>query len=68
MFADGVVGTHLDALIGKQQEDGGWPIAWPAVSPACELEYRGVVTLKALKTLRAYGRLDQEKRLQSRLW
>jgi hypothetical protein len=24
------------------------------VSPACELEYRGIVTLNALKTLKAY--------------
>ena len=48
---------HLDALEARQQPDGGWPIAWPAVSPGSELEYRGVVTLNALKTLRAYGRL-----------
>jgi hypothetical protein len=49
--------VHLDALTDKQQADGGWPINWPAVSPGCELEYRGWMTLAALKTLRAYGRL-----------
>lgn len=57
LFSEEVIQAHLGALLGKQQEDGGWPIAWPAVSPACEWEYRGVVTLKALKTLRAYGRI-----------
>ncbi len=44
---------HLEALDQKQQADGGWPLSWPAVSPGGELEYRGVVTLDALKTLRA---------------
>ena len=48
---------HLEALIENQQEDGGWNISWPAVSPGCELEYRGVVTLNALKTLKAYDYL-----------
>jgi hypothetical protein len=55
LFDDPTIETHLEALAQKQQEDGGWPIAWPAVSPACELEYRGIVTLGALKTLKAYG-------------
>ncbi|MCA9838477.1 MAG: hypothetical protein KC422_16285 [Trueperaceae bacterium] len=51
------IDAHLDALSQKQQEDGGWAISWPAVSPGSELEYRGVVTLQALTTLKAYGRL-----------
>ena len=55
LFDDATIKTHLEALAHKQQEDGGWPISWPAVSPACELEYRGIVTLGALKTLKAYG-------------
>jgi len=57
LFDDATIETHLDALAHKQQADRGWPISWPAVSPACELEYRGVVTLNALKTLKAYGYL-----------
>jgi hypothetical protein len=57
LFSDDVIATHLDALAARQQPDGGWPIAWPPVSPACELEYRGVVTVGALSTLRAYGQL-----------
>lgn len=58
LFDDATIETHLDALAHKQQQDGGWPIAWLAVSPACELEYRGVVTLNTLKTLKAYGYLQ----------
>ncbi len=57
LFDGETIERHLAALAGKQQADGGWPIAWPAVSPACELEYRGIVTLNALKTLKAYDYL-----------
>jgi hypothetical protein len=57
LFDDATIEMHLDALAHKQQDDGGWPLSWPAVSPACELEYRGVVTINALKTLKAYGYL-----------
>jgi hypothetical protein len=54
LFDTTTIQTHLSALADKQQMDGGWPITWPAISPACELEYRGIVTLNALKTLKAY--------------
>lgn len=57
LFDDATIRTHLDALASRQQADGGWPIAWPPVSPGCELEYRGIVTLNALKTLKAYEHL-----------
>jgi hypothetical protein len=57
LFDTATIQTHLDALANKQQMDGGWPISWPPVSPACELEYRGIVTLNALKTLKAYDYL-----------
>ena len=57
LYSDELMEEHLNALAQKQQDDGGWPIAWPPVSPGCELEYRGIVTLNALKTLRAYGKL-----------
>ena len=58
LFGDDAIAAHLDALAARQQPDGGWPIAWPAVSAANELEYRGIVTIGALKTLRAYGRFE----------
>ena len=54
LFDTPTLQRHLDALAARQQPDGGWPISWPPVSPACELEYRGIVTVNALKTLKAY--------------
>lgn len=57
LYSDELIKKHLDDLQAKQQEDGGWAIGWEAVSSGCELEYRGIATLNALKTLRAYGRL-----------
>jgi hypothetical protein len=57
LFTDAVMNVNLDALAGAQQEDGGWPFNWLAWSPAAAQEWRGVVTIEALSTLRAYGRL-----------
>lgn len=58
LFTEEQVNAHLDALMAAQQEDGGWPITWPAVSPAGEQEWRGMRTIDALRTLKAYGRLN----------
>lgn len=57
LFSDEVIETHLDALVAAQQEDGGWKFNWLAWNPASALEWRGIVTIEALVTLRAYGRL-----------
>ncbi len=57
LFSDEVIAAHLDALSAAQQDDGGWPINWLAWNPAAALEWRGIVTIEALTTLRAYGRL-----------
>ena len=46
---------HLDALVKQQQADGGWPINWPPMSTAVETEWRGLVTLERVSTLKAYG-------------
>jgi hypothetical protein len=51
------VERDLDALEQAQQEDGGWTVAWPAWNPAASIEWRGIATVEALKTLRANGRL-----------
>ena len=45
----------LTALADGQRDDGGWPIKWPAISPGVELEWRGRVTIDALRTLQAYA-------------
>lgn len=47
----------LDHLEASQESDGGWPINWAKWSATAELEGRSVVTVKALRVLRAYGRL-----------
>jgi hypothetical protein len=49
------VKKHLQALLDQQQEDGGWQISFPAVSPGGEAEWRGWVTVERLKTLKSYG-------------
>ncbi|MCY4108634.1 MAG: hypothetical protein OXG11_06365 [Chloroflexi bacterium] len=57
-FRDDDVAANLDVLVAGQQADGGWNITWEPISPACELEWRGGVTLDALLTLQANGRLN----------
>ena len=57
LFSDEVIESHLDALASAQQKDGGWQFNWLAWNPAAALEWRGIVTLEALVTLRAYGRV-----------
>ena len=57
LFTDAQIDAHLDRLQKKQEDDGGWPIAWDPPSEAARCEWRGVVTLGALRTLTSYGRL-----------
>lgn len=55
-FTDEEMERSLDFLTGEQQEDGGWPIRWRQWAPSAALEARPIVTIEALRTLRAYGR------------
>ncbi|MGW1283432.1 hypothetical protein ACWD4N_06895 [Streptomyces sp. NPDC002586] len=65
-FTDDEMARSLDHLAAEQQDDGGWPIlphclkpGWYARrdwAPAPALEARALVTIEALRTLRAYGR------------
>ena len=57
LFEDENIEAHLDRLVRDQQADGGWPITWEAPGIASSMEWRGIETLRALRTLRAYGRL-----------
>ncbi|BCY10247.1 hypothetical protein [Actinoplanes sp. L3-i22] len=57
LFTDAQLDAHLDELAAAQQDDGGWPVVWEPPSQASRLEWRGLVTLHALRTLRSYGRL-----------
>jgi len=58
LFSDARIDGHLDRLLTSQQDDGGWPLAWEPPSQAATLEWRGIVTLRALRTLSAYGRIN----------
>ncbi|MFF6960748.1 hypothetical protein ACIOC1_31060 [Streptomyces sp. NPDC088197] len=56
-FTDTEMERSLDHLAGQQGDDGGWPITWREWAPGSALEGRPMVTIEALRTLRAYGRL-----------
>jgi len=56
LFDDATIEAHLDHLAGAQREDGGWMFNWPAWSPAAEADWRGFLTVDALRVLRANGR------------
>ncbi|WP_340375529.1 hypothetical protein U5640_10505 [Streptomyces sp. SS7] len=55
-FTDDEMARSLDHLASEQQEDGGWPVRWRHWAPAPALEARPMVTIEALRTLRAHGR------------
>ena len=57
LFDEATVTAHLDHLAQAQKDDGGWMFNWPAWSPAAEREWRGFLTVDALRVLRANGRL-----------
>lgn len=56
LFSTEQVEAHLDALERTRLEDGGFPVTWEPPGPASVLAWRGVWTLDAERTLRAYGR------------
>ena len=57
LYDDDVIDRELDRLAAEQQEDGGWTFDFAAWNPAVAWEWRGAVTVAALRTLRAYDRL-----------
>ena len=56
LFDEGTIKANLDHLAQAQLEDGGWTFNWLAWSPAAEREWRGFLTVDALRVLRANGR------------
>ncbi|MEK0317687.1 hypothetical protein [Cohnella sp. 56] len=54
LFAPGQIEAHLEVLAGQQLPDGGWPISWDAPGPASGLEWRGRITLDAIRSLSEY--------------
>jgi hypothetical protein len=57
LFPDALVDRELTELAAAQKDDGGWDFNWAAWNPAVAWEWRGMVTLTALNTLKAYGKL-----------
>jgi len=56
LFRPEVIAAHLDHLAAAQQADGGWMFNWPAWSPAATADWRGSITVDALRVLRGNGR------------
>jgi hypothetical protein len=57
LFSNQILEGHLDLLASAQAADGGWPLSWEPPGVAATCAWRGIETLRALRTLRAYGRL-----------
>jgi len=57
MLDPGVIEADLDRLEGEQHDDGGWDVDWAHWSPAGGLDWRGWATVRAVRILRANGRL-----------
>jgi hypothetical protein len=57
LFTDDQIEADLDLLEQGQQNDGGWTFDWLGWSPGQSVEWRGAVTLRALATLAAHGRI-----------
>jgi hypothetical protein len=57
LVSEASIEAHLDAVESGQQEDGGWMFDFLAWSPAQTTDWRGVVTIGALTSLRDHGRL-----------
>jgi hypothetical protein len=56
-FSDSEIERSLDHLESEQREHGGWEITWAHWLPAIPFEWSGIITIDALKVLRAYGRV-----------
>ena len=55
LFGDSVIDGHLQRMIGSQDDDGGWPVAWTPPGTAALVEWRAIITLRNIRVLRAYG-------------
>jgi hypothetical protein len=54
--------THLDYLIAQQSLHGYWDVTWewgdyPDVWEVAKAEWRGILIMEALASLKAYGRI-----------
>jgi hypothetical protein len=58
LFTDEQIQADLDLLERGQQDDGGWTFDWLGWSSGQSVEWRGIVTLRALATLGAHRRIQ----------
>jgi hypothetical protein len=57
LFGDDQIEADLDRLEQDQLDDGGWDVDYLHWSPGQSVEWRGIATVAALRTLAANGRL-----------
>ncbi len=57
LFTPEQISAGLDRLEHGQHDDGGWTFDWLAWSAGQSVEWRGAVTMRALATLSAHGRI-----------
>ncbi|TCP53663.1 hypothetical protein EV191_104232 [Tamaricihabitans halophyticus] len=57
LFGDKMIEADLERLEGEQLGDGGWDFHFLHFSPGQTVEWRGLVTLAAIRTLRTHGRV-----------
>jgi hypothetical protein len=52
LFEQAAIDRDLDALAAAQRDDGGWMFGWDQWNPTATTEWRGVLTLHALRIMR----------------
>jgi len=52
LFDQADIDRNLEALAADQRDDGGWMFGWDQWNPTATTEWRGVLTLQALRILR----------------
>ncbi|MBI5105950.1 MAG: hypothetical protein HZB46_13400 [Solirubrobacterales bacterium] len=57
LFDQATIDAELGALAGRQHDDGGWDFDWLRWNEAVSCEWRGRVTVDALRILQANDRL-----------
>ena len=58
LFTKETIESDLKELINRQETDGRWD-TWYGISEGTKLEWAGIQTLWALKTLKNYGRIEK---------
>ncbi len=51
LFSEATIKAHLNHLAQAQLADGGWTFNWLAWSPSAELDWRGYLSVDALRLL-----------------